>query len=348
MKRKQGKIVFYDGTPSASASATAESKRPAPAAPPAETAVQPDDSNVASKKAPVSLPTGVDTTVLMQTKHTLQEDELFSEDEQALNRFISLHPMLSLESTSAKTLELLSSVFKSTPSFSVDSLPIIPKSHDDLFLRPANKEMGERDCVCESKCMASFLATLRFGKGSKYEFVCTEFLTPAEDAAFRSSRTLPKRRKKCLLCARYYTSYVYYRSRVDPAFDLASIPACPQAFRNCSERADGDDGDAEQQQQLARELLTHSSKVAVDDGYRADALLFVDEEYVNRKAARSSPMSSLLFQPVVRFDSSHYEFRVSESGSPFIVQFANSGASSKLFGEPPPGTGRPAGEEARP
>jgi len=80
----------------------------------------------------------------------------------------------------------------------------VPKSHDDLFLSAADENIGERPCVNGDRCLANFMAQLRYGVDTKMAFTCKEFLLPTEYASFKEGKGLPQRKKKCLLCSRYF------------------------------------------------------------------------------------------------------------------------------------------------
>ena len=64
----------------------------------------------------------------------IDADEEFSKDETLLNEFVKLHPMLSLQATSSKTLQLVSGMMEKA-HVKVAELESVSKSHDDLFLR---------------------------------------------------------------------------------------------------------------------------------------------------------------------------------------------------------------------
>jgi len=82
--------------------------------------------------------------------------------------------------------------------------PVVPKSHDDQFLAKAQEAIGERPCVNGDRCLAQFVAKMRYGMGSDMAFTCKEFLLPKEFADFKEGKGLPPRRKKCLMCSRYF------------------------------------------------------------------------------------------------------------------------------------------------
>ena len=51
------------------------------------------------------------------------------------------------EACSQRTLQMLSGMFEKVAITSNVTLPVVPKSHDDLFLAPADENIGERPCV---------------------------------------------------------------------------------------------------------------------------------------------------------------------------------------------------------
>lgn len=241
------------------------------------------------------------------------------------------------EATSHRTLQLLSGMFEKVTLTSKHALPVVPKSHDDIFLRceaprsnpahlpptncpvsprsPPNETIGERACVNGSACLATFIAHVRYGVGSDKAFVCKEFLLPDQHAKFLAGEGLPPRRGKCLLCARYFQSYVYLLARTDPAFKVGQSPLGMQAFTNpvthvpapkCNEEAN--------LKQAAAELPMSTCIVSAKDGYKPSATLFVDEEWLAMRSARESALGQLLFKPVVRFCSTHYKYVKDEHG----------------------------------
>lgn len=131
-------------------------------------------------------------------------DEAYSRDEQQLNNFLRLHPMCSLEATSQRTLQMLSGMFEKVAITSKQVLPVVPKSHDDLFLCPANEAIGERPCVNGDRCLGNFIAQVRYGVDTDMAFTCKEFLLPDQHAKFLVGEGLAPRRGKCLLCSRYF------------------------------------------------------------------------------------------------------------------------------------------------
>ena len=271
---------------------------------------------------------------LLQSGAGIDADESYGEQERALSSYLKLHPVLSLESTSHQTMQLMADLVKDV-AIPTRELEIVPKSHDDLFLAPPNQEVNERPCCLGNRCIAVWLARWRYGDATDYAFICKEFLLPSQMEAFTQKGTLPSPPGKCLLCTRYVQNYIYRCARADPTFKPdAKIPL--QAFGNALGVESGDG------------VPTHASVVHDADGYRSEALLFVDEAWAETEAARGS-MSSLLWRPVVRFCSNHYHYVKDASGLPRIVQ-RNVGAASEAtgshFGQPTSAMG--AGSSAMP
>ena len=120
-------------------------------------------------------------------------------------------------------------------------------------------------------------------------------------------------------------TYVYRMARSDPTFKpSASIPL--QAYGNPMGAVQGET------------LPTHASVASDADGYRPEALLFVDEAWADTAAARGG-MSTFLWRPCVKFQSTHYKY-VRDPGTnlPRLVQ-RDVGADSERpqdFGQPAP------------
>ena len=73
-----------------------------------------------------------------------------------------------------------------------------------LLRRRPNLQIGERPCINGDRCLAQYLAKIRYGTDTAYAFTCTEFLLPDAYANFLNGKGLPDRRGKCLLCTRYF------------------------------------------------------------------------------------------------------------------------------------------------
>ena len=278
--------------------------------------------------APPSSVVNADILSATTDESSIDADEEYGEHEKALNEFTRMHPMLSLESTSAKTLQMLANLVPDT-SIPVKEVPIVPRSHDEIFLCPAQPSLNERACSCGDRCIARWLAIWRYGHGSEKVFTCKEYLLPDQYKEFMEEGTLPEKTAKCLLCSRYFTTYVYRLARLDPQFKPSQSISL-QAYGNVVCEGVGTDA------------VTSSSEVGTKDGYLPSAMLFVDEQWSETTAARGD-MGALLWRPVLKFCASHYKY-VLEGGKPRIVQV---GVAAN---EPAQDFGMPAarGTKARP
>ena len=153
-------------------------------------------------------PSSSSTNSLLSEIPNIAADEEYGADERALNEFLRVHPMLSMEATNRKTLQLVGSMFEKA-SVQVADVPIIPFSYDASYLRPPNARIGERACACGDKCICLFMANLRHGQDTPLAFTGTEFLLPVEREKFLAGNGLPARRKKCLIYTRYFQNLLY-------------------------------------------------------------------------------------------------------------------------------------------
>ena len=82
---------------------------------------------------------------------------------------------------------------------------VVPKSHDDAYLRPPDPSLGERPCCLGERCICVWMARWRYGDDTDLAFVGTEFLLPSQRAAFEAegASALPPTPGKCLVCSRY-------------------------------------------------------------------------------------------------------------------------------------------------
>jgi hypothetical protein len=268
--------------------------------------------------APVpSSPSDFRTSSLISDKVGIGPDEAYSKDEEALNEFLKLHPMLSCEATSQRTLQLVSSMFEKVSIQSSD-LPQIGKAYDDNFLCPANESIGERPCLNGDRCLANFIAKMRYGMDTDMAFTCKEFLLPAAKQSFLEGKGLPTRKGKCLLCCRYFTNYCYLVARSDPGFTVGQTPLGLQIFcntvTNLPSASNAKPGDETDLQEAAKTLPTYASIVSAKDGYKPEATLFVDEDWAALRSAREGNLGKLMFRPTVRFCSRHYEYVKDSSG----------------------------------
>lgn len=180
----------------------------------------------------------------------------------------------------------------------------------------------------------------------------TEFLLPSERETFLAGKGLPQRRKKCIICTRYFTNYVYIQARTDQNFKLSSGPISMQCFGNVCVPPSGDESGAASLAELGRamaELPHNASPVHTRDGYRPEAMLFVDEEFVASRPGREGSLATLAWRPVVRFNSSHYKYEMGIHG-PYIVQVGigaddptGTGIGYSSFAQPPSAKVEPAG-----
>ena len=89
----------------------------------------------------------------------------------------------------------------------------------------------------------------------------------------------------------------------------------------------------------ADELPTHANRVDATDGYRRDAMLFVDEESIEAAPMRSARIGALMWRPFVRFSTSHYRYAV-RAGEKCMEQVGvgvdQSPPRRHLNGGPPP------------
>jgi hypothetical protein len=265
---------------------------------------------------------------LLGEQSGIEACEEYSKNEEALNDFLKLHPMLSLEAVSQKSMQTIASMIEKSGLRCSDDLPVIPKSYDDQFLRPPNKSIGERACCLGNGCMAQFVAKLRYGQNTPYAFTCTEFLMPDAREAFLDGKGLPSRTGKCLLCTRYFQNYIYLLSRTDPSFKVGESPLGMQLFANAiAEPASHDEA---RLRASSAELPASCSIVSAKDGYKASAMLFVDEDWADMRSSRDGKLGNLLWKPVVRFNSAHYKYERDADG-PRIVQIGI-GADDELNG----------------
>jgi len=252
---------------------------------------------------------------LLSSASGIDADEEYSRDEKMLNEFTKFHPMTSLESTSVKTMQLVAGMTEKA-HVTIPELPSVPKTHDDKFLSPANHSIGERDCVCGPRCLAMFIARVRYGPDNTKGFVCKEFLLPDQYQDFLAGRGCPPQRQKCLLCSRYFLNYVYILARTDPSFK--AVPCLTlQTFSN---PVGSGLPDHDEIVRTATSTPTHSSLVSCREGYKPHAMLFVDEDFANQRVQRETSLGALSFRPVVRFCSTHYRYTEDADGKSRIVQ----------------------------
>lgn len=288
---------------------------------------------------------------------------LASEREKVLTQFVRLHPMCSLQSMQTETLQkIIGSEYVETAQCA--ELECVTKDYEDNFFSRPKTERGERACVLEDDCLTRVIARLRFGPESDVGFTCKEFLLPSQRAQWEAGAGLPLHRGKCLVCLRYFTTYLYILARqnasvdVEETFDTTRVASTSKAkVTDVSKRGDTkrarraapddsspstskDDNDDASKLMFShifgQALPTHCNPVDVEGGYCREAMLYVDQDFSNSRSMRNARIGSLMFKPFVRFDSRHYRYvKDANSNEWHIVQHNNSAYNERLNGLPP-------------
>ena len=267
--------------------------------------------------------------------------EDYSSAERQLSEYRRLHPMLTLEATDSKALRTLMERATGRVDIALPELPVVAKSYEDMYLRPARTENGERACVVGNKCLCKLIAQFRYGKDTDEGFVGTEFLLPEQRKEWQRGNGLPALHGKCLLCIRYFTNYCFLIAASDPEF-LSTLQQgrlriqthCNVCYdeTNANDVTDGTDGtDAVSTGMLQLEKGTllldgqpvpsHVNGKSNVDGYLPSAMLNVDQSFVNTRAGRETNLSELAWKPFVRFNSRNYKYtRDPDTGERRIVQ----------------------------
>jgi len=278
---------------------------------------------------------------LLSSEASIAIDESYGNDERVLNEMLKTHSMLSMEATSQKTLQLVASMFERSNT-KVAEVAIVGKSYDDTYLRPPNKQIGERPCACGDNCICLLMARIRHGPDTDLAFIGAEFLLPAERSKWASGVPLTTRRKKCLLCTRYLQNLLYVKARTDPNFTVSNSSISLQVFGNPvappPRNSGGGACNMDEISETMQNLPENASYVSSRDGYKPQAMLFVDEDFASSsRAAREGRTSAFSWKPVVKFNSSHYKYVHGATG-PSIVQVgigADDVSGHGLFQAPP-------------
>lgn len=91
------------------------------------------------------------------------------------------------------------------------------------------------------------------------------------------------------------------QARTDPSFKVGRSALGMQVFCNpVTHVPNPSPDDMADAQQAATELPTHACSVNTDDGYRPEATLFVDEDWLALRTSRENKMGQMIFRPVVR------------------------------------------------
>jgi hypothetical protein len=274
----------------------------------------------------------------LQTKHKNYE---------MVNTFVKMHPMLSSDIFNSSVLEKLDSMLERQP-IQLREIPTVDKVYEDGMLRPPEIDKGERPCVLGDECMCVFMSRMRYGPSNPYGFVCTEFLLPEQRREWICGNKLPEVPGKCLVCLRYFTTYLYYMARNDAHFHETTKKFNLQTHKNatastnsnkrvrfsvdneCNESNDAStpissilsnlSSSSWHDDHLAQQILpTHCNAVGSTNGYRRDALLFSDEKTLQAPSMRTMSCNSVPFHPFVRFCMSHYKYKL-VGDKPRIVQ----------------------------
>lgn len=168
------------------------------------------------------------------------------------------------------------------------------------------------------------IAQLRYGEGSDRSFACVEHLLPSAHSTFVQGGGLPRVPGKCLLCKRYSTTFLYMLIRHDPKSAVADEILQTQTFANA--RPAGPLSTEE-----ALDTPDHASEIGADTGYKASAMLFVDNEFANSRAARENKIGALLFRPFVRFCSTDYAYVKDAEGLRIVQKNVGSRAPEDPF-----------------
>ena len=223
-------------------------------------------------------------------------------------------------------------------TMSADNVVCIPKSYDDTFLCPPRENIGERECVNGKRCLAQFIAQVRYGPETDLAFTCKEFLLPEQQKVFLKGGGLPHRRGKCLLCTRYFTNYCYILARTNSNFKLGETCIQPQSFFNTITELPPCKSEEESNVRDALRIPTHVCSVNAKDGYKPSATLFVDEDWVKLRSCREGNLGKLLFRPTVKFCSSHYKYIKDKEGLRIVqvgIGADELNRTDPFFGAPP-------------
>lgn len=306
----------------------------------------------------------------------------FTRAERELTEFWRLHPMLSADVMRRTTLNTMASMIEREP-IRANSLPVCDKPYEDKYLRAASAERGERACLLGSECIVNTLAKMRGVR----PFCCREFLLPEDEETWLQGGGLPATHGKCLVCCRYWTTFVYLVARSDPDFHQSlrrmqaqrhanslaepgpeapeagdgfavprvdpSTPSAPVAASagasyETAGVADADPAYHQRELETKLDVPRHCNPVLSPLGYRRSAMLFVDESFVDCAAAREGAVGALSFRPFVRFDSSTLKFDFSGKLPRLLQVGVAMDDAYHLKGEPSRRTAVAAGASSRP
>jgi hypothetical protein len=238
-------------------------------------------------------------------------------NESILNDFVKLHPMISSDVFNPQVLNQLDNFLERRP-IQLRQIPVVSKTYEDGMLRPPRRDRGERPCVLGEQCLCKFIAKIRYGPKNPYGFVCTEFIQPEQRRKWLNGEKLPELPTKCLVCLRYFTSYLYLMARSDPHFKTQMSNYEYQTHETqCVEVQTSESW--HDKHVFESPLPSHANSVGTSDGYRRDACLFTDDKALQMPGLRDDSTANLAFKPFVRFNSSNYDYQLN-GGLQKIVQ----------------------------
>lgn len=300
------------------------------------------------------------TDVNEEKESTLDALQTRCKNFEMVDQFVKMHPMLSNDVFNPTILSKLDSMLERQP-IQLREIPTVDKTYEDGMLRPPDVEKGERPCVLGHRCMCMFMARMQFGPSNPYGFVCTEFLLPDQRREWVCGNKLPELPGKCLVCLRYFTTYLYYMARNDSHFQEKTKKFNLQTHQNqiSNARQNGslkrvrfseDEGSVSlpplessenwhDEHLMAQCLPTHANSIGTSDGYRRDAMLFADEKALQAPAMRTMSINTTPFRPFVRFCMSNYKYKL-VGGKPRLIQInvgeRDSTHSRKHLNDQPP------------
>lgn len=228
----------------------------------------------------------------------VQPLDVLNGQETKLNDFEKLHPMLSSDMINPSIFAELSNALERQP-IQLLELPVVDKSYEDQMLRPARTEQGERPCVLGEKCLCMFMARLRYGRNNSYGFVCTEFLLPDQRRAWLRGDKLPEQAGKCLVCLRYFATYLYLMIRNNSDY-VQYMDRFQAQTHESLQWHDSHSGDGS--------VPSHAASVGTQNGYRREVLLHMDEQSMSCGGLREERAANFVFRPIVRFSSTHFKY----------------------------------------
>ena len=211
---------------------------------------------------------------LLQERAGIDADEAYGEQELALSSYLKLHPVLSLEATSHQTLQLVADLIDETWPSRPRSSRSSPRAGTTRTWRPPNLAVNERACNLGNRCICVWMARWRYGDDTDLAFVGAEFLLPSQREVFDRKRASCPRRRASASCARATCTPTSTAARA------ATRPSAPTRRSRCRPLG------TRSASRRARTCRGTRASCNDSDGYRQEALLFVDEAWADTAAAR--------------------------------------------------------------